>query len=382
MVFSKYRLNRSWYAVALLVASGVGVGFYGIPFTFQKAGFLVGSIFFVALGVLSLIGNLLYGEVVLRTHRRHQFIGYVNKYLGVWPRRLNLFTFWVAIYGSLVGIIIISGDFLSNIFSSFLSFSPLVFSTLFIIFASVLVLAGLRAVSRFDFAIMVLFVLIVVLISLAGLDSINPGNYSLASRDFWFLPFGVILFTFNSSTGVPLMRERLAGQESKLRKTIFWGSLIPIIFYFLFTVVVVGVSGEITSPDAISGLGGFLGSRVVLLGSMFGFVSSFSIFLNLATSLKESLIEDFHFKNKTNWLLVMLPPYILFLLGLRNFIDIIGLVGGLVISIQLISLIFVYTKARESGERIPEYSISFPKWLLYFMILIFSLGAIYTLFIR
>ncbi|HLF67181.1 MAG TPA: aromatic amino acid transport family protein, partial [Gammaproteobacteria bacterium] len=88
-----------WLGVATLVGGTIGVGVYGLPFTFQKSGFLVGLLFLVGIGGLMLLTSLLYGEVVLRTHERHQLIGYTRKYLGPTLEKINLFTFILSVYG-------------------------------------------------------------------------------------------------------------------------------------------------------------------------------------------------------------------------------------------------------------------------------------------
>lgn len=368
--------------MAILVGSTVGVGIYGIPFAFQKAGFGIGLLFLLGIGGLILLSNLLYGEVVLRTHERHQFVGYVKKYLNPWAQKFNLFIFWVAVYGALVGVIIISGDFLSNILSPYFNFSPFAFSTIFLVVASILVLKGLRTVSKFDFFMILFFGFIVLLIALLGIKRVDAANYVFGIKDFWFLPFGVILFAMNSMPGIPLVREALTGSENKFKKALLFGTIIPAALYLVFTVFVVGISGDFTSPDAISGLLGYLGPKIVFIGSLFGFLTSSTIFLNLATALKESFRQDFHFKHQWAWLLAILPPYLLFLSGIRNFIDIIGLVGGVAVGLEAILLVFVYISAKKNGERIPEYSIRLPAPVLYLMMAVFAAGAVYTLFIK
>jgi amino acid permease len=376
-----FRPNKFWCAVAVLVGSTIGVGFYGIAFSFEKAGLAAGLLFFFGVAGLTLIINLLMGEITLRTHQRHQLVGYVDKYLGVWAKHVNIFIFWVSIYGALIGVIIVSGDFLSNILSPYLNFSPVMFSTIFMVVASILVLAGLRTISKFDFAVMLVVIAIILGVGIAGFSHIDLKNYSFAFTDFWFLPFGVILFSLNT-TGIPLMREVLTGSERQLKKAIAWGTLISAGVFLFFALVVLGISGDATSPEAISGLFGFIGPRVVLIGSIVGFITSSTIFLNIATSLKESLQEDFKIRRRWTWILAMLPPYLLFLLGVRNFIDIIGLVGGVAISIHMILLVLTYVKAKRNGERIPEYSIRLPNWSLYLIMLIFASAAVYTIIVK
>lgn len=80
--------------------------------------------------------------------------------------------------------------------------------------------------------------------------------------------------------------------------------------------------------------------------------------------------------------MALVPSYILFAIGVRNFIDVVGLVGGVAIALESILLIFIYVKAKKNGERIPEYSIRLPNLVLYFLILIFVLAIFYTLFLK
>lgn len=379
MLRAGWKIDKLWYAVATLVGSTVGVGLYGIPFAFEKASFGVGFLSFMIVGGLILVSNLLYGEVILRTSRRHQFVGYVNKYLGKWPRRINIFNFWVSVYGGMVAILIVSGDFLHTMVASYFSYSPLFFSTVFVILASIFVALGLRTVARFDFFMMAIFIVVILILAFVGIPHIDMHSYLFSRTVYWLLPFGVLMFALNGVTGVPLAREVLVGNESKLKKALILGTLIPAILYFIFALVVLGVSGGSTSPDAISGLTSFLGTKIIFIGALFGFLTSSTIFLNLGTALRESLREDFHFKNKFIWFFAAGVPYVLFFSGIRNFIDILSLVGGVAIGIDMILLILVYVQARRKGERMPEYTIRVPNALLYIMILFFVFIAVYTL---
>src|SRR3989344_4261130 len=117
------KVNKFFYSVSTLVTTIVGIGIFGIPFSFVKAGFLTGALFLVAIFFVTLLANLMYGEVALRTQKYHHIIGYVNKYLGNGFKKINLFSFILAIYGALVAVIAISGTFWANVFW-FVDFSP------------------------------------------------------------------------------------------------------------------------------------------------------------------------------------------------------------------------------------------------------------------
>ena len=182
-------------------------------------------------------------------------------------------------------------------------------------------------------------------------------------------------------SAVPLMREVIDGEEKKLKKAIIFGTLAPVVLYLIFTLVIVGVSGEATSPDAVSGLASFLGNKAVFIGSILGLLSTFTVFVNGSTALREAFEYDFKFKKSHAYILVAVPPYLLFLSGLRNFIEIIGIVGAVVVSLETVLLVFMFLKAKSKGNREPEYSINVPRWLLYLVAAVFSVGLVYSLLV-
>lgn len=378
----RWRPNKFWYAVATLVGATVGIGFFGIPFTFAKAGLGFGLLFFAAVVGLILVGDLLYGEIILRTHERHQFVGYVQRYLGPWARFFALANFWIAMYGAFVAMLVINGEFSSQLLSFFhINISSVVTGLLFFAIAMVFVYRGLRTVSHIDFIMMFVFVGATVLIALLGARYISAGNYSFAVTEMWFLPFGVILYAMNGVNGIPLVREVLVGNENKYKRAIKTGVGFSAGLFLLFALIVVGISGDTTSPEAIAGLSGIMGNNITFFGSLFGFLTSSTIFLSIATSFRRSLWEDFKMQSAPGFFLLLLPPVIAFVLGVRNFINIIGLVGGVAVGIDMIVLLFMYAKAREDGNRVPEYSMRLPLWLVYAMMALFALGAIYTIIV-
>lgn len=378
--------NNFWYAVATLVGSTVGVGIFGIPFVFVKAGFLPGLLFLIGLTAIVILLNIMYGEVVLRTSTKHQLLGYTQKYLGTSAKNLLFFTFILSIYGAMLSYMLISGTFLANLFSFFSYSSPTFFTTLFFIFGASMILLGLRTISKFDLVMLGFFVILIGVISFLSFEHIDTANYILLTKEFWFLPFGVIFFALSGMAAVPIVREVLDGDSGdvigdgrKFKRTIILGTIIPAILYLIFVLAVAGVSGEATSPEAISGLEFFLGQKAVFIGSLFGILSITTSFLGMGLALSKSFQYDFNFSRFRSWLLVIIPPYLLFLLGLRNFISVLSLVGGLALSIEGIFLLFLYMKARKYGDRIPEYSINIPRGIIYLLIVVFAAAAVYTL---
>ncbi len=379
---SMFKDKQFLRAAAVLVGTMVGVGVFGIPLAFAKAGFWIGLLFLIGIGLVTLLINFIYGEVVLRTHQPHQMVGYTQFYLGdVW-KRVVFFTFILTTYAALLAYIIIAGEFLPNIFSSILYLSSSSFSLWFFAIASLLVLFGIRTVASIELVLSLLFAVVIILIFGVGVSEINFSNYLPINPEFWFFPYGVLLFAFGGLPAIPIQRQILENREGSLKKAIITAMAVVGIFYFIFGFTVLGISGEATSPDAISGLIDTLGGRIIFLGSLFGVLAVSTSYLMLGTALLEIFHLDYGLGRKLSWLLVVLPPLALFLGGLRNFIDVISLAGAVGVGLEAFVLIFLYMKAKTHGDRVPEYSLSIPAWILYLIAFIFLGGIGYTFFTR
>ncbi|MEX2090517.1 MAG: aromatic amino acid transport family protein, partial [Candidatus Paceibacterota bacterium] len=350
-------------------------------FSFVKSGFWVGTGFLVAIGLITMLLDLMYGEIILRTQRLHQITGYTEKYLGSNFKKVIFFSLALTFYSALLIYTILAGDFLSNIFSSVFYFSPTSYSLSFFFFASLLVLAGIKRFSWLEFILAGLFSLVIIAILVVGWPKIDFANFSGIQPEFWFLPYGILIFAFAGFSAIPIQRELLGEQEHLLRKAIIFSVIFVGILYFIFSFTVAGISGDVTTPDAVSGLYEFLGWKIVFLGSLFGIFAVSTAFFMLGSAFLETFVLDYGLSRKSAWLLTVFPPLLLFLGGFRAFIDIMSLAGSVAIGLEGIILILVYIKSKSKGDRVPEYSLELPKIVYYFLMLIFLSGIVYALFV-
>ncbi|MBI2626850.1 MAG: hypothetical protein HYW77_01255 [Parcubacteria group bacterium] len=393
----------------------IGVGVFGIPFVFAKAGFLTGLFFLIGVWLLVTVLYLAYGEVVLRTSTHHQLVGYANKYIGNRGKNFALLATFFGMYGAMLAYLIIIGSFLVNVLGSWVFFTPFTFSILFFIFCSIAILLGLRAVAWFELSLTAFFLAILCLIFYFGFPKVSFQNFfPLFQKDFWFLPYGVILFAFGGLSAIPIqheildpkIRERIQtfkdGQRikqtisdseksdglveeeispvNKFRSAVRLGTFIPFIFYLLFAILIVGVSGDATTPETVSGIFEVLGSKAVFLLSLFGILAITTTFLLIGASMYEVFKFDFGLNRFYSWSLTIWIPFLLFLLGLNNFINVISVVGAVGGGIEGIIVMMVWKRVRSKSERKPEYSINLPKWGYYLIITLLSVGIGYALF--
>ncbi len=222
---------------------------------------------------------------------------------------------------------------------------------------------------------MILLLGLVFLIAILGGSEINLVNFSGFNPSFLFLPYGVILFALFGASVIPEMEEILRDEHQNLKKSIIAGSLIPLFVYLLFTTVVVGICGNLTSDDAVSGLAYFLPNWIVNLGAILGVLTMSSSYLTLGYVLREVWFRDFGLPKFLAFLLASFPSLFLFLLGAKSFIGVLGFTGSLMGGLEGVLIILMFWQAKKKGQRLPAYSLELPLFLVLVLIIIFLLGT-------
>ena len=169
-------------------------------------------------------------------------------------------------------------------------------------------------------------------------------------------------------------------EKKKLDNLIVWSTIICGLLYFVFSLIVVGVSGASTSQDALTGLVPLLGSGIVILGALFGLVAITASFLVLGNYLKNSLRHDYNVPYVLSAAFAIGVPMILFLLGMREFIVVLGVVGA-ISAVEGSVIALVWRKAKQKGDREPEYTVKFPRPLVFLVIVLLVIGAVAEIFL-
>ena len=191
---------------------------------------------------------------------------------------------------------------------------------------------------------------------------IKISNFGFANLNFsfsgdWFLPYGIWLFSLAGFAAIPEMRDMFSGATIKnLKMFILAGILICAVFYSLFIFTIIGVSGKMTTSDSLTGLAKVLGTPALIVGSLLGFLAVFTSFIALGADLKNIFHYDFHFPKWLAWLSVVVPPIILFLSGVKNFIGILGIVGSIGLGLTGILIILMTRKLRQQRGDYERFS--------------------------
>jgi len=361
-----------WLAVFSLVGTTIGAGIFSLPYVFNKAGFLLGLLEFIILVLVILLIQQMLGEITLRTADRKRLIGLTFSYLnGIWK---NLMAVCVVLsgVGTLLIYIVFGGRFFAFITGQNIFWSSIVF----FVFWFLAVLARPKTFGKAEFYISSVVILIIILISLFNLKYINLNNFFGFEPQNFLLPYGVILFAMVGYTVIPKMEDLLSHEKHKLKKAITCGTLIPAFIYLIFVFIILGVSGGLTSSEAIFGFSQALNSGLILfLGSILGLLAVAEAALSYGVYFMETLWYDLRLNKKLAWLITGFAPLILFILGARNIIPIISIVGALFFGFQAVVILMLHKKAKNSETK-PAYSIQLPNIFYYIIGAAVSLGTI------
>lgn len=369
-------MNKNfYYATATLIGAIVGVGIFNLPYVFSRAGFLVGLFFLFLLSGVALLIHLFYGEIILRTPGKHRLVGYAQIYLGGWGKALITFTSIFTSYGALLAYIIVGGKFLQTIFGG----SEFVWSLLFFVFCSLAIFFGLRVVAQIEILMALFLIIMAGSISVKGWPAVKLDNFFTLDWSYFFLPYGVIFWAVTGGVAIPEMKEIFKENCRLFKKAIIWGSLLPVFIYILFVFTVVGVTGELTSVEAIKGLVQVLENHTIILGAIFGLLAVITSFLVIGLFLKKTFWYDYKVNRHLSWGLTCFIPLIAYLLHLRDFGAVIGFLGAALCGLEGIVLVLIYQKAKKFGQRRPEYSLNLPAPIIYGLILLLAIGIIYQI---
>lgn len=361
-------------ALAVFTGTIIGVGIFGLPYVASKAGFLPVVFYFFFLSGLAIIIHLLLARVALGTERIHRQPGYAGEYLGENWKKISFVIFSFGLTGALLAYLIVGGEFLTFLLAPLFGGDVVLYTLLFFCAGTYLILRGIKSISQIELSLLLVFFVILVVFFMKAIHLINIEYFKTIDWKFLTFPYGVILFSLWGTAMVPEIKEMLNGREKALQKVIIGGILIAAIVYLFFTFTILGVSGSQTTKEAMSGFVKVLGDNVVGLGFIFGIITCFTSFITLGLTLKKVFWYDFNMPKHLSWFIACFLPLFLFLAGLREFIDVIGLTGAFALGGDAILTVFIYReflKKKGFGRMNP---------LIYSLPVFFILGIIFEVF--
>jgi len=364
------------YPMVVFAGGMIGVGFLSLPYVVMKAGIWVMLFYFVAITAIVLLINLIFADLSLKTPDFKRFPGFVGYYLGKWPKAVAMLLTSIGSIGVLLAYILVGGQFLFSALSPILSGDIFSYVLVYFALASIIVYFDIKVVAKAQFWIMTFLLLSVIFIFFEGFTKINLSNLLIHNSKFIIqdilLPYGPLLFALWGVGLIPEIEEMLkasGSQPKKSLKTIVKSSTILVsVFYLVFTLLVLSITGANTDQTALTGLKNFLGNGAAFVFLLIGALATFTAFITQGIILKKTIMFDLKIKHWQAFVITCLTPMILYLLGVTSFLGVISFVGGIILGINGILILLMYR--RVSPEKV---------FLIHSLFLIFFVEIIYQI---
>ncbi|MCK5357039.1 MAG: hypothetical protein KAJ48_01485 [Elusimicrobiales bacterium] len=376
-----FKKTKVYYeAIAVMIGYIIGVGMFGLPFVVSKSGVLVFFAFIVFFGCTQYLLHLIYANLIISTKKYHRLPGYAEMYLGRPYKYLAFFAKIVGNLGALLAYLIITGIFLHELLGPILGGSEFVYSTLLFLAGAGIVYFGIGAIAKVEFYMTGLLLLVILLIVSRGWETIDLANFTSVSWAYVFLPYGAMLMALDGNGSLPIVIKLLRRDREKIKSVVRVSTALSAIIVIAFTLVVVGISGNQTTPDALVGMKQALTNSVVLFSLVFGVLTMITSYLLVAESVKETLWWDFKINKRGAWAVAVLVPYLCFVFGLRNLTDVISFAGGVTGSLAAILLILIFRKLKLKKYKLPLFKRQPGNIIIYFLLCLFTLGVVYEIY--
>lgn len=367
---------------SLLAGTIIGAGVFALPYVFAKAGILTGLFYLLIFSAVFTLIHLMYADIILRTKENRRFFGYAEIYLGKWGKWLAILTTVVGMIFILTVYLILSVSFFNLIFQNFV-FPDIYKILIFWFFGSLAVFMGINRLAITEFLITFGIAGIILIIFGYGFGNLEQAvSMSFFDLKYLFLPYGVVLFSLAGRAAIPALLGYFRNNNQprlKARVPIILGSLAPALIYSIFVFGILSLSKTV-SQDSISGLIGRLPLLILgLLGGL-GLISLWSSYIVIGRDIKKSFEHDFNFHWIFAGLIVILSPLFLYFLGFQNFLELVGLAGGVFVGLESIFVVLMWLKSRKfGGEERGVFIRKLNPIIIRVLLLIFVGGIIYEI---
>lgn len=361
--------KKSFTIAAIVAAATVGDGVFALPYIFYSAGWLVSLCSLVLLAAIVAMAHSIYLATLEKVGEKERLLGLAGKYFGSTGFWIGFFAIVIGLLLTLVAYLILGTQFIH------LALPMVRERYLFLIFWAMISLPVFlddSRVAELEIAGIICTTVVILLIFITAFPHVIFSSVPAIQWQNIFLPFGVVLFSLAGWTSIePAYEARNRSKTSSSPwKALASGTLFAALLYALFSAGILGSSSIIT-PDTASGLVAWpLWKKEVL--AIMGLVAVATVYMPISREIKNALEGDLKWNKFASRATIVIFPPLLILLGLNNFLAVVGIVGGLFLSTQYLLIISV-------GRRALKLS-PVQKFFMDLVAILFVIAAIYSIY--
>ena len=341
-------------ATCLIAGAGIGGGVMAVPYLAQRTGFFSTVLIAVIAYVVTLFLHIMVAELSVRTDYSSELLTVFSKHLfqNKKPLRVGFYMLMtITLVCNLAAYITGSGEILSQ-----LAGMPLILGKIiFFILAAAVVFLGLKKIAINEvIALTVMFIFLAVMAALSYLKAEHiPFEFSSLHPAPMLAVYGMVMFSLSSLFAVPQAASGLRHSRKKLVWAIVLGLLINLAVIIIIIACVL-ISSQPVTEVAIVGWAEALGPVVNVLGSLFIFLAMLGTFWSISLQLCDMTGSFFKTGHRMSWLVGTFPCFIVALLPVSGFLNLMQIAGGATAVIVALMVVPAY---RNSICSIPHSDI-------------------------
>lgn len=368
----------------LIVGNCVGAGILALPIVTGLGGLIPSLSMLVLSWLIMFVTSLFILEVNLSLYQGASFITMASKTLGRWGK-VSSWILWSFLFYTLMIAYIIGGqDIFKQLFSHFFNYplSTNQAGVCFTLFFGTFIYLGTQIIDYINRYLMLGFFVTYTFLIFMGSRYINTEFLFHKNWAYMFLSLPVLVLSFGYHNIIPTLVHYFDNRVDVLKKTLFYGSLITFLIYFIFELVILGIiplEGVMSINSALKkGLSATDVLFYMLENPFFSLAASFFALFALVTSFLATGLSFVHLlndafkvkpKNSLKRLLmvflVVLPPLLIALNNPSLFLKILNYAGGIgAILIQCIIPILMVWKLRYVLKESQQEIVKGGKWVL------------------
>ncbi len=324
--------------IALIVGTLVGAGVLSLPYAASKVGLIPAISILFGVMLLTLFTALIVLKLSAEQGGAQMSIiakGSLGK-AGGWLMFLS-----IMLMGFGAFLAYISG--IGTLFTALFGINEVIGALLFWILASTIIYKGLEASGKTELIMSFLLLLIFIGVTTMLVPHANVQNALYTDVTGIFSMIGVVIFAFGAHTIIPEVYNGI-GSYKKTKNVIILAFLIPTAIYAVFMITFLMVFGKNTPEIATQGLESIYNEWGAIIGNTLPLIAITTSYIGLGLAQQSNSKEFLKIKKPTAWALTVVPPLVIYLLGVRNFADVLsfsGNTGSLIAFIVLPILIWI-----------------------------------------
>ncbi|WP_456365297.1 aromatic amino acid transport family protein [Thermococcus sp.] len=308
-------------ALAILVGTQIGAGVLGLPYSASKVGLIPALV--ILIGVMFLM--LWTGFIVLRfsAERRGAQMSTLSQHIlgktGGWLMYISIF---IMSFGAILAYIAGMG----SVFASLFGISETMGAFIFWVLASIVVYHGLEASGKTELAMSYVMITLFIAVTLMLVPHAKLSNGLYTNLSGVLSITGVAIFALGCHTVIPDVYKGLGSYE-KTKKVLIWAFIIPTAIYAVFMVAFLLAFGRNTPQIATQGLESLYGHLGKIIGNLIPLLAITTSYIGIALAQQSNNEEFIRLKRPIAWGLTVIPPAVVYFVGVKNFADVLAFAG-------------------------------------------------------